>query len=406
MHALRSLAEPDPAAAPPRVVVFGAGSVGRGFIGQLFCEAGWLVVFVDANPDLVAALERDGSYPHLTVSNRGTERTTIAPVTALHVSERARIAEQVTTADLVVTSVGAAALPKVADTLAEGLAVRLAAGGPPLDILLAENLHDAAGRMRALLTERLPQFPETTLDAQLGFVETSIGRMIPVTTAAADSTEIRVEPYRQLPYDDAARRGPALAVPGLVADPSVPFSFYVERKLYVHNLGHFLCGLLARDAGIELISEAIADPCIHRITRGAMIESCQALSVRYGRPLEPLIDHVDDLLDRFGNRALGDTVERIIRDLPRKLAPDDRVAGALSAALAAGTPTDHLCLALALGTQRLAAEEGWSSQQSDEFLDAMAWPTPQRTLLDRQLQALRAHGFDCTEQTILLPPAG
>ena len=37
-------------------VVFGAGSVRRGFIGQLFCEAGWQVTFLDVDPILLQAL--------------------------------------------------------------------------------------------------------------------------------------------------------------------------------------------------------------------------------------------------------------------------------------------------------------------------------------------------------------
>jgi mannitol-1-phosphate 5-dehydrogenase len=46
--------------------------------------------------------------------------------------------------------------------------------------------------------------------------------------------------------------------------------------------------------------------------------------------------HIIDLARRFRNRALGDSVYRVGRDLPRKLAPDDRLVGALRFQLAAG----------------------------------------------------------------------
>ncbi|MBN2289605.1 MAG: hypothetical protein JXQ83_09765, partial [Candidatus Glassbacteria bacterium] len=40
-------------------------------------------------------------------------------------------------------------------------------------------------------------------------------------------------------------------------------------------------------------------------------------------------EHVEDLLGRFGNRVLGDTIHRVGRDLERKLSPGDRVVGPL-----------------------------------------------------------------------------
>jgi mannitol-1-phosphate 5-dehydrogenase len=36
-----------------KLVQFGAGNIGRSFIGQLFSRAGWEVVFVDINTNMV-----------------------------------------------------------------------------------------------------------------------------------------------------------------------------------------------------------------------------------------------------------------------------------------------------------------------------------------------------------------
>ena len=52
-----------------------------------------------------------------------------------------------------------------------------------------------------------------------------------------------------------------------------------------------------------------------------------------------LEEHADDLLDRFRNRALGDTVHRAGRDLYRKLARNDRLVGAILLGRKHGLPT-------------------------------------------------------------------
>ncbi|MDP3179377.1 MAG: hypothetical protein Q8M76_15820 [Spirochaetaceae bacterium] len=61
-----------------------------------------------------------------------------------------------------------------------------------------------------------------------------------------------------------------------------------------------------------------------------MSQSAEALAAEYPLALDRagLARHEEDLLSRFANAALGDTVYRVGRDLPRKLYPADRVLGA------------------------------------------------------------------------------
>jgi len=43
-----------------RAVHFGAGNIGRGFIGQLLHESGYDITFVDVEDDVVDALKAEG----------------------------------------------------------------------------------------------------------------------------------------------------------------------------------------------------------------------------------------------------------------------------------------------------------------------------------------------------------
>jgi mannitol-1-phosphate/altronate dehydrogenase len=64
-------------------VMFGAGNVGRGFLGQLFSESGLEVIFVDIDTELIRALDSTRQYMIQLVTNEETEEVRIAPVRAL-----------------------------------------------------------------------------------------------------------------------------------------------------------------------------------------------------------------------------------------------------------------------------------------------------------------------------------
>jgi len=48
-----------------KLVLFGAGKVGRSFIGQLFSTGGYEVVFIDINKPVIDALNISGQYKSL-----------------------------------------------------------------------------------------------------------------------------------------------------------------------------------------------------------------------------------------------------------------------------------------------------------------------------------------------------
>lgn len=336
-----------------RVAVFGAGAVGRGFIGEIFSDAGWQVIFIDAADVLVGVL-RSGSYPHETVTSAGTERKLVVNCTAIHARDSEAVADAVAGADAIFTCVGAANLPRVAPGLAVGLQCRHETRGVPVDVYLAENLHDAGAVMRRLL--------EAELDdghlGPVGLVETSIGRMIPVPTAAQRAEHpalVAVEPYRELPFDRAACRAPVPDVPDLVGRTDVGFAYFSDRKLYLHNMGHCTTAYAGVLAGHDEIAPAISDRRVRNIVEPAMSALARAIASEYRQPLIQVQNNADDLIRRFGNTALHDTVERVGRDPRRKLQPGDRLLGALDLAARHGRAY-HMVAPVALGAWYLSRE--------------------------------------------------
>jgi len=332
-----------------QAVMFGAGNVGRGFLGQLFAESGYRVVFVDIDEPLVRALATDGRYTLRLVDNECQRDLTIGPVTALLVADTDAVADALAEASIAATAVGARALPHIAPTLAKGIARRQERGvEEPLNIIVCENLKDAAAILRGLVIEHLDEAQQAYLDEHVGFVNTVIGRMVPELPAAlrAESPSLIIaEPYQELPVDARGFVGPVPQIVGMEAHDG--FALYTARKLYLHNAGHAILGYLGYQRGYVYGYEALADPAVRRVLEGALSESTQGIAACYSADPAWLKAHVDDLLRRFDNRALADPVVRLARDPLRKLAPEDRLVGAARLAEQAGVQPLNLAWGIA-----------------------------------------------------------
>ncbi len=317
-----------------KLVLFGAGNIGRSFIAPLFARAGWDVVFVDVNTTIVDALNDRGGYDVVVVdSDAPARRVAVSGVRAIDGRDAAAVAKEIAGADMAATAVGKAALGPVSRALAAGLAERRrVSAGRPLDVILAENVRDCAETVRAAVAAALATDGEQTDD--LGLVETSIGKMVPIVPgdeAARDPLIVYAEPYNTLIVDANGFRTRVPAVPGVSAVDRI--DAYVDRKLFIHNMGHAAAAYLgcAHDRSVRLLSATLDQPSTIGRTRRAMEQSADALEAEYPTVFTAtaLRENVDDLLRRFANRALGDTVHRVGRDLPRKLGRDDRIVGAM-----------------------------------------------------------------------------
>ena len=108
----------------PSAVIFGAGSVGRGFLGQLFSESGYDVVFVDVDELLVEALAQRGCYTLRLAGIEETEELTIGPVRAVHGANLEQVAGEVARASLLATAAGARALPAIGESIGLDAVIR------------------------------------------------------------------------------------------------------------------------------------------------------------------------------------------------------------------------------------------------------------------------------------------
>lgn len=342
-----------------QAVMYGGGNIGRGFIGALLSQSGYAVTFVDVAEPVVKALQENHTYPVRYVSNEGSTDVWIENVTAVNGNDTAAVADVIAGCDIMATAVGVRILKFIVPNIVAGLRKRWAEKKGPLNIIICENLMDANKILANMIKEQLTDDEKTVFDESVGLVEASIGRMVPVQTEEMkDGNPLRVcvESYGFLPVDKAAFKGEIPEIPNMV--PYAPFDFYLKRKLYIHNMGHATCAYLGDLLGHTYIYQSIDDPEIALITQNAMLESAQALAKQYNADLDPLLQHIRDLLGRFTNAALGDTCQRVGGDPARKLSPEDRLIGAGKLALQLGITPSYIAVGAAAGLRRYIAEAG------------------------------------------------
>jgi len=335
------------------ILIFGAGKIGRSFIGQLFGRAGYQIVFVDMDEALVKELNQRNHYPVVIKGSDFEERLVIDHVRAIHATDKQAVIRAVVDAKLAAISVGKTALPFIGADLAKGLLEReKLTPGRILDIILAENMRSADLFFREKLREELP--PTYPLEKLVGLVETSIGKMVPIMTSRdldEDHLQVFAEPYNTLILDKMGFRGEIPDIKELALKENM--KAWVDRKAFIHNLGHATAAYFGHLKYPDAIFmyEVLADSEVYLFTKKVMHESGQVLIATYPTEFTPesLSAHIDDLLERFQNRNLGDTVFRVGSDLYRKLGPDDRFMGIIRMAMHTHKPYSTILEAMALG---------------------------------------------------------
>lgn len=351
-----------------KLVLFGAGKIGRSFIGQLFCAGGWEVVFVDVYKPVIDELNTRREYNVIIKGNQESV-IKIRNVRGVYAGDEKAVIAEIRNAGIVAMAVGQNGLKGVFPLLAKGLVKRQEQyPESPLDIIIAENLRNAAQYFEVELEKYLPSnYPFSKM---VGLVETSIGKMVPLMTQKdlqQDVLQVFAEGYNTLILDKKAFKNPIPKIDGLA--PKENMKAWVDRKLFIHNLGHAATAYLGYLYNPKFIYlwEVLKISAIFNEVREIMQQSATALLKKYPDDFteESLQNHIDDLLSRFYNRALGDTLYRVGCDLPRKLGPDDRLAGAIKLAIEMNLPYHKILKALVCGCRFRATDEDGKMLDSD-----------------------------------------
>lgn len=359
-----------------KLVLFGAGKIGRSFIGQLFSRSGYEVVFIDIFEPVVNALNQRKSYK-VVIKAEKEEIIPVNNVRGVLGSETDKVIEEVATADILAVSVGQRGLPHILPNIAKGLLKRYENNPQKaLDIIIAENMRNASEHFyNEILKNTGNNYPINQL---VGLVETSIGKMVPIMTKKdmeKDILQVFAEPYNSLILDKKGFKNPIPDVEGLA--PKENMKAWVDRKLFIHNLGHAATAYFGfrNNPTLTYIFEVLDDKDIKKFIKDTMRQAAEVLLLMYPDEftMQMLEDHIDDLLARFQNKALGDTIFRVGCDLYRKLGKEDRLAAAVFKAIEYNKPYSKILYALMTGFVFRAKDENENMFPKDaEFAEELS----------------------------------
>ena len=305
-----------------KAVHFGAGNIGRGFVGLLLHEAGYEVVFADVADALISQLASASSYDVHEVGESPAVKTVTGFRAFNSASQEAAVVGEIPTADVVTTAVGPHILKFVAPVIARGLAAR-PTDLPPLQVMACENAINATDLLH---TEILSAWDDSAgdLDAVAVFANTAVDRIVP-NQAPGQGLDVTVETFYEWVIDRTPFGDKVPTIPGATfVDELGP---YIERKLFTVNTGHASAAYFGYQAGLEKISDAMADSSVAAKVRAVLEETKELLVAKHGFVEAEQEAYVQKILSRFTNPHLPDTVNRVGRAPLRKLSRHERFVG-------------------------------------------------------------------------------
>lgn len=318
-----------------KAVHFGAGNIGRGFVGVILNEAGYELVFSDVAAPLIDALNTEESY---TVHEVGADPKdiTITNFRGINSAENPdALAEEIATADVVTTAVGPTVLKFVAVNIAQGLQKRAELGTPgKVAVMACENAINATDGLAEEVRKHY-----AAADEQAIFANTAVDRIVP-NQAPGQGLDVTVENY----YEWAVETGPfGDDVPAINGATWVEdLAPYITRKLFTVNTGHATLAYFGAQAGISKISDALANDEIRAKVEATLAETKDLIVRRFGFEPEVQQAYIEKILSRFANKDLPDTTDRVGRSPLRKISRNERFIGPAADLAELGRPTDAL----------------------------------------------------------------
>lgn len=334
-----------------KAIHFGAGNIGRGFIGLLLKEADYEVIFVDIDRKRIELLNSLPQYPVIIV---GEEEQTkqVSGYRGISAANEEAVVQAVAEADVITTAVGKEALQKVAPLIAKGLAKKLRLSRisyEPLHIIViaCENVNENTSYLKSLIAPHITPKEWIEIETLVSFPNCVVDRIIPnlPPEKLTHPLAVAVEEYAQFAVDKTALKERVLDIPGVELTDNI--QGVLEQKLFTLNMAHAIIGYYGYLAGFRYVHEALQDNCVQTLLDGAISEVSRLLHARHGITEEKQSAYVQKTLSRLKNPKLSDEVTRVARQPKRKLHPTDRLIAPARGAIEAEIIPAYLATGIA-----------------------------------------------------------
>lgn len=300
---------------------FGAGNIGRGFIGLILSQSGFELSFADVSEGIIDALKEKKAYSVEEMSDASVFHT-VSKVKAFHSAKDVdALVNHLCKVNLITTAVGPNILPHIARSLYPMVQQRLSQkNGNPLTLIACENTIGGSTQLKDALYELLNEEEKAYCDCFFAFPNSAVDRIVP-NQKNDDILHVKVEPFYEWVID-SSQLNQDLALKNVVLTDNL--NAFIERKLFTVNTGHACVAYKAYQLGYATIGEAMKDEKI--VTHGLNVlrETGTLLVQKYGFDEDAHEAYIQKTLKRFSNPTIIDEVIRVGRSPLRKLSRKDR----------------------------------------------------------------------------------
>ncbi len=307
-----------------KAVHFGAGNIGRGFIGEILSKNGFEIYFVDTNKAIIDELNTRHSY-EIGIASSSPEKISVSGVFGINNGENPKdVIEAIAQADIVTTAIGPNILPYIAELVSKGIQKRKEENKQvQIDIIACENMIGGSEFLEKKVAEYLSDSDKVYLANYIGFPNAAVDRIVP-GQKHEDLLYVEVEPFCEWVIDESQIKNKSFKLEGVhYASNLEPF---IERKLFSVNSGHATVAYSSAYKGYKTILEGLQHKEILSALKGVQKETRALLLAKWPQYFteEDLMSYHQMIISRFANPKIIDEVTRVARTPIRKLGYDER----------------------------------------------------------------------------------
>jgi len=292
---------------PLKVLIYGAGAIGRGFLGPFFQKHDVSLSFVDIDTSIIDKMRKNRQYKAAVTTDTGYEMVDVFVKEAFVLGEE----KDVENYDIVFSCVGPNNCYDLADRFKKAKTV-----------ISCENDASTALKLRELSGNPHIYFgiPDVITS---NTASSALKKMDALTTITENGTLVVEKGNYVLPRE-------------ILQVDTNELKMHWMCKLFIHNTPHAVVAYLGWLKGYFYIHEAMADGDIEEIVVGSIKEMTEGVIAAKYVPQEFACMYKEKELKRFRNKFLFDTIARVAREPLRKLRHDNRMILGLRIALFSG----------------------------------------------------------------------
>ncbi len=281
---------------PTRVLIYGAGAIGRGFLGPLLHRYNIELSFVDNNQDLVRRMKSRPFYKAAVTRTQDYQFVDV-PIAECFLLGEERAIEQY---DIVFCCVG----PNNCYDLAERFK-------RAKTVITCENDASSAIKLQELSGNKNIYF----------------GIPDVITSNTASQELLRFDPLMTVTEQGilVLEKGDYQLPEAIIQIKKAELDMHWLCKLFIHNTPHAIVGYLGWLKGCQYVHEAMEDPDISEVVEGAILEITESVIGAGFATREFAEMYKAKELKRFRNQLLYDTIIRVAREPLRKMGKDNRL---------------------------------------------------------------------------------